>query len=54
MSPNIFRYVLIPAPSIKTQTATSGLTAPLERARAWYGLNDLSYASVAQRFGLEN
>jgi len=50
----VYRYVLIPVPSAKSKPTFSSLSTPLERAQAWYGLNDLSYASVKQRFGLKD
>ncbi len=52
----LYRYVLIPAPSAtpKSKLAPSSALTDLEKARAWYGLNDLSYASVKQRFGLKD
>ncbi|WP_293914157.1 collagen-like protein [Deinococcus sp.] len=50
---NFFRYVLIPAPGAAIVSPLSLMT-PLEKARAWYGLSDLSYDSVARRFGLNN
>jgi len=52
----MYRYVLIPVLSAtpKSKPTLSSLSTPLERARAWYGLNDLSYASVKQRFGLRD
>jgi len=53
-APNVYRYVLIPLPSAKSKGISSSLTTPLERAKAWYGLNDLSYASVKQRFDLKD
>ena len=51
-----YRYVLIPVPSAapKSKFAPSSLTTPLERAGAWYGLLDLSYASVKARLGLKD
>ncbi len=51
-----FRYVLIPVPAATPGAAlsASSLHSNLEKARAWYGLNDLSYASVTRRFGLHN
>ena len=51
-----FRYVLIPVPVATPGAALSllGLHSNLEKARAWYGLNDLSYASVASRFALHD
>jgi hypothetical protein len=51
-APNVFRYVLIPVPAAASKLSLPGLATPLERAKAWYGLNDLSYASVKWRFGL--
>ena len=50
----LYRYVLIPVPSAKSKLAPSSLSTSLERAKAWYGLNDLSYESVKQRFGLKD
>lgn len=51
-----FRYVLIPVPATSAAATlnTSSLHSDLEKARTWYGLNDLSYASVARRFGLHD
>jgi len=54
LSSTLYRYVLIPVPSAKSKLAPSSLSTPLERAGAWYGLNDLSYESVKQRFGLKD
>ena len=49
-----YRYVLIPVPTALSKLTLSSSATPLEWASAWYGLSDLSYASVAQRFGMNN
>jgi len=51
-----FRYVIVPMPEAtpKSKPNSSSLATPLERAKAWYGLNNLSYASVKQHFGLKD
>jgi len=56
LSRHRFRYVLIPVPEAtpKSKPTSSSLSTPLERAQAWYGLFDLSYASVKARFGLKD
>ena len=54
LSSTLYRYVLIPVPTAKSRPAPSSLSTPLERAGAWYSLNDLSYETVKQRFGLKD
>ena len=51
-----YRYVLIPVPSAapNLELAPSSVFSPLEQAKTWYGLFDLSYTSVKRRLGLKD